>query len=214
MHSTWDSLLVAKAVRTVPARYNHPLPNRQIEYNLRGAIYDSFVRKVMWEGVLGKWQADVEQWLGCPARSGPVIGYMLPHWAQVAFGGRSGRVARLVQRVFGHAYVDIGAPEMFDDEVLCPYHWSQPIHALNCKLVWPKEIDEPPYSHAGSDGELNPRVPLLELDTPKYAGVVEKEWVLEELMAQAGIRLAGVLNWLFMDAAEGEPSGPALTINL
>ncbi|KAJ8688762.1 hypothetical protein PTI98_013515 [Pleurotus ostreatus] len=122
---------------------------------------------------------------------------MLPYWAQVAFGGRAGRVARLAQRVFGHAYFSIGAPEMFDDGVL---------------LVWPKEIDEPPYSHAASpEGELTPRVPLLELDTPKYAGVVEKEWILEELMAQAGVRLAGVLNWLFMDPVEGE-SG--LTVNL
>ncbi|KDQ22437.1 hypothetical protein PLEOSDRAFT_1090971 [Pleurotus ostreatus PC15] len=212
LHSAWDSLLVAKAVRTVPAKYNHPLPNRQIEYNLRGAIYDSFVRKVMWEGVLGKWHGDVEEWLACPAPSSPPIKYMLPHWAQVAFGGRAGRVARLAQRVFGHAYFSIGAPEMFDDGVLCPYHWSQPIHALNCRLVWPKEIDEPPYSHAASaEGERTPRVPLLELDTPKYAGVVEKEWILEELMAQAGLRLAGVLNWLFMDPVEGE-SG--LTVNL
>jgi hypothetical protein len=62
-------------------------------------------------------------------------------------------------------------------------------------LVWPKALDEP---------DLRGR--YLELDTPEYAGVIQKEWVLEKLMAMAGIRLAGVLNSLFADI-DGEGLG-------
>ena len=35
------------------------------------------------------------------------------------------------------------------------------------------------------------------LDTPEYAGQIEKDWVIEKLLAQGGLRLAGVLNAVF-----------------
>lgn len=146
----------------------------------------------------------------------------------------------------------------WDDESLCPYAWAQPLHQLNCDLVWPPEIDEPPYSHdahsrfgrassfgghgpedehaygcghgtlsaeqevremqAFMDGKLDAkdgqsikeagsdwlgmtmvaqRTPYLELYTPEYAGRIAKKWVLEKLLAMAGIRLAGILNDVF-----------------
>ena len=46
-----------------------------------------------------------------------------------------------------------------------------------------------------------PHPPLLELDTPKYAGVIEDTMVVEKLLAQGGIRLAGILNYLFLEEA-------------
>ena len=50
---------------------------------------------------------------------------------------------------------------------------------------------------AGSKGGSGP---YLELDTPgEYAGKVRSELVVEKLIAQGGIRLVGVLNWLFAD---------------
>lgn len=39
----------------------------------------------------------------------------------------------------------------------------------------------------------------LELDTPEYAGRIQKEFVLEQLLAMGGIRLAAILNYLFAE---------------
>jgi hypothetical protein len=107
-----------------------------------------------------------------------------------------------------------------DDDTLCPYHWAQPIQELNCEFVWPKALDEPPYNdvtqlessdfeslvdHAEEDiyfGEesVDARKKIyLELDIPEYAGVISKRMLVEKLLAQAGIRLAAVINWLFAD---------------
>lgn len=48
---------------------------------------------------------------------------------------------------------------------------------------------------------------LLELDIPEYAGKIRREWIVEKLLAQGGIRLAGVLNWLFADDEEVRQRG-------
>jgi hypothetical protein len=60
-----------------------------------------------------------------------------------------GRISEMEQQVVmswkrlsgGKQGVEIGP----DTDVVCPYHWAKPIHALNCDIVWPKELDEPPY---------------------------------------------------------------------
>ena len=102
--------------------------------------------------------------------------------------------------------------------MLCPYAWAKDLHKLNCDLVWPPELDQPPYGNSGeadasaseghehsddgSDFFARPRQPhpdLLELDTPEYAGRIRDEWIVEKLMAMAGVRLAGILNGLFMN---------------
>ncbi|KAI0790376.1 S1/P1 nuclease-domain-containing protein [Abortiporus biennis] len=44
----------------------------------------------------------------------------------------------------------------------------------------------------------SPHPDLLELDTPEYAGRISEEWLVERLVAMAGIRLAGLLNALFL----------------
>jgi hypothetical protein len=206
LHSLWDSLLIAKGIRTVPSKYSRPLPSRQIEHALRGTIYDSYVRRIMWEGVLGNWQDDIPGWLTCPASARAMPAQK---WQQV-FSLWGGPIAREV--------------EQDTDGVLCPYAWAEPIHKLNCDLVWPKAMDEPPYKHAhlfpstshdhhhtSADAELaqfdsagsyvgGPKGgPYLELDTPEYWGAISDGWVVERLLAMAGIRLAGVLNWLFAE---------------
>ncbi|KAI0371239.1 phospholipase C/P1 nuclease [Pilatotrama ljubarskyi] len=59
-------------------------------------------------------------------------------------------------------------------------------------------------------GEVEGRPPrhpeLLELDTPAYAGRIARGWVVERLLAMAGVRLAGVLTDIFADVA-GEVEG-------
>ena len=84
-----------------------------------------------------------------------------------------------------------GPPETSDSDILCPYAWGAPVHKLNCETVWPAELDEPE-----TEGRA-PRRDYLELDTPKYAGSIEKKWIVEKLLAQAGVRLAGILNRIF-----------------
>ena len=75
-----------------------------------------------------------------------------------------------------------GPPATSDSDTICPYAWAAPIHALNCGVVWPPERDEG----------------YTELDTPEYSGKIEKDWVIEKLLMQGGMRLAGILNAIFV----------------
>jgi hypothetical protein len=71
-----------------------------------------------------------------------------------------------------------------DGPVICPYHWAKPIHQINCDIAWPPALDD-------DEDEL------LELDTPEYAGTIERKLIIEKLLAQGGLRLAGILNYVF-----------------
>lgn len=86
-------------------------------------------------------------------------------------------------------------PNRWDDDFVCPYYWSKPIQELNCEVVWPAEFDHPPHSPEPP--------PIIELDTPQYAGKIRKDRVIEKLIAQAAIRMAATLNELFMDEVVG-----------
>jgi len=177
LHSVWDGLILAKAIRNTPQKYNHPLPDQDIESHLKGAIYDPFIRKVVWEGLGNKWVDEVESWIQCPA-------VPEPREVQVSFWDQT------KQLFLGGSVKGV----VIDDEVVCPYHWSKTIHQMNCDFIWPKAMDEPPYGHS-----VRPvGGPYLELDTPEYGGMIAEEWILEKLMATAGIRLASILNWLFV----------------
>ncbi|KAJ4488341.1 phospholipase C/P1 nuclease domain-containing protein [Lentinula aciculospora] len=205
LHSLWDGLLIAKTLRNVPRKYDRQLPIPSLEFNLRGAIYDGFIRQIMWEGILHDWKGQVPEWLACPSEQDPQSssfseGYSYP--------------LSTVYNYVTHFGVYISS--MFtsksaqtDDSIVCPHFWAQSIHAMNCDFVWPKALDEPPYSHLRSFGNSDsltprPKSPLLELDTPGYSGYIAENRILEKLMAQAGIRLAGILNWLFADLAEAD----------
>ncbi|EPQ53776.1 phospholipase C/P1 nuclease [Gloeophyllum trabeum ATCC 11539] len=206
LHSVWDSYLIAQRIRTLPRNYTRPLPLPEVERVLRDAIYDPYVRRLVWEGLGegGRWPAaEMNSWFECPSGT--------RSWAET-----------LKQAVLG--YRERG--EDTDDDVLCPYHWAKPIHQLNCDFIWPAALDEPPYKHLSSyacadndDGCLSPEdevallenepgvqgkphAPYLELDTPEYAGLIREGWVVERLVAMAGLRLAGTLNWLFADLEE------------
>jgi len=190
LHSLWDGLLIAQGIRTVPQNYSRPLPFSEIEQHLRGTIYDSYLRRVMWEGIMGQWKDEIDSWISCPTSTSSVP-------------SSSSGVWQTVLSLFSH-----NVAEETDDDVVCPYAWAKPINELNCEFIFPKELDEPPYNHhpfspegvieSTADGS-HYREPYLELDTPEYAGKIRDELVVEKLLAQAGIRLAGVLNWLFAD---------------
>jgi hypothetical protein len=163
----------------------------------------------MWEGILNKWADEIPSWVACPTDASPNAAWqqVMSMWSRLTRGG--------------------GLASETDDELLCPYHWAAPIHSLNCEIVWPKALDEPPYRHTAphapahdstsshdcSGYDLNSSEaefadgpgPYLELDTPGYAGVISERLIVEKLLAQAGIRLAAILNWLFADL-DGEGS--------
>jgi len=103
-----------------------------------------------------------------------------------------------------------GPPATSDSDTLCPYAWAAPIQALNCGVVWPAELDDPQFATHDADEDEDededdaalaagraPRKEYLELDTPKYAGQIEKDWLIEKLLMQGGVRLAAILNAIF-----------------
>ncbi|KAI0258999.1 phospholipase C/P1 nuclease domain-containing protein [Gloeopeniophorella convolvens] len=200
LHSLWDGLLIAKSLRTLPRNYTRPLPVPTVEASLRGAIYDPFVRRVIWEGLgvgtgKARWETEAESWLDCPAA----------HDVSTPAEGLLQKVLSWVPR---KPIPRRGPPQTSDSDVLCPYAWAAPLHALNCDLVWPAAIDDPEYGArdagrvddvgcAGAAGSPA-RGKYLELDTPEYAGRIQREWVLERLLAMGGVRLAGILNGIFL----------------
>jgi hypothetical protein len=221
MHSLWDGYLLAKAVRTVPRNYSHPLPYPRVERALRGTIYDTYIRRIMWEGLLNPWSEDLPNWLSCPAPDPEAT----PASTASGLSGFWSTAYSATRKVVGYFLRD-GVEISPDGPVICPYYWAQPTHALNCAIVWPKELDEPPFNvrfasdghdhdHDHDDYNLDdeeqdmdsaerPRPQLIDLDTPEYAGVIYDSLLIEKLLAQGGIRLAGVLNYLF---AQGEEQG-------
>ena len=212
MHSLWDSLLIASSLRTLPYNYTRPFPkgstNVEVESHLRGAIYDPYIRRLLYEGLGvgpkdGRFTHDVNDWLLCPEPTSEPSSF----WNSL-------------QTVLG---LQLSSDETrWDDDVLCPYAWSKELHQLNCVFpIWPAELDLPPYNtsrvhyhspsgeheHDVDEEDLKeffsrpprPHPDLLELNTPEYAGRLRDEWVVERLLTMAGIRLAGLLNGLFMD---------------
>ncbi|KAH9941195.1 phospholipase C/P1 nuclease domain-containing protein [Epithele typhae] len=220
LHSVWDGLLIAQSLRSVPRNYSRPLPGSEgvfVEPHLRGAIYDGYIRRIMHEGLTvgGRLDEESRTWLECPqapSTSEPTkSGYTLPQRVQALLGLDLASALGMT--------TPAGAERGWDDDVLCPYAWAAPIQKLNCDLpVWPHELDlpgthpsdvAPEIDEDGKDmaasAEATARPPrhpdLVELDTPAYAGKIYQEWVVERLLAMAGVRLAGVLTDIFADAA-------------
>lgn len=212
LHSVWDNLLIAKSLRSMGYNYTRPLPIPQVEYNLRGTIYDPYVRRIIWEGILGKWKDEIPSWLTCPKSQTAKRSPLNPSTSTVSFLITSIWQQALSMWKSLNGFNRVAADDT-DDDIICPYHWAEPVHALNCEIVWPEALDEPPYKQHSftlrdspeRDGDAADfKGPYLELDTPEYAGVIAREWIIEKLLAQAGIRLAGVLNYLFADLSNGD----------
>ncbi|CCL98564.1 uncharacterized protein FIBRA_00564 [Fibroporia radiculosa] len=261
LHSVWDGLLIAQALRTIPANYSRPLADAPgVEAHLRGTIYDSYIRRIMHEGFgvgagasTGAGRFDgVDEWLSCPADEAPEVaspGGLLSAVFQsiqnvLGLGRRDDAIIEKrhqamrpkfpdgthvsnAKRSWGSFRSTIGDEKQWDDGVLCPYAWAREIHELNCALpVWPAELsvqhssgaaDPELDSHSGCAhdddvgaamaGRPRPHPDLLELDTPAYAGHIRAQWVVERLLAMAGIRLAGILNGLVLG---GDPDDEML----
>jgi hypothetical protein len=198
LHSVWDNSLIAKAIRLTPAKYGQPIAAPALESSFRGAIYDPYVRRIVWEGLgvdkrKARWSAEADSWLSCPAtqsadweHDGDV---QVPPPQEVL-------VPATAPRKKPKPGPGNGPPSTSDSDTLCPYAWGAPIHALNCGVVWPPELDSPEFAtHDDASASVAGKYP--ELDTPEYSGKIESDWVIEMLLAQGGVRLAGILNAIF-----------------
>jgi len=180
LHSVWDSRLIAKFIRTTPTNYTFPLPVPQVEGALRGTIYDPYIRKIVWEGVIGAWQDEIDSWISCSEEASP--------WPPVD--------ARPHQTFRSNPAQILLSPEV--EDLVCPFHWGKPLHKLNCDIIWPSSLDE-----AQALPLLGrPRVPYVELDTAQYSGIIQSSRLMDKLLAMGGIRLAAVLNGLYADEEE------------
>ncbi|WRT66311.1 uncharacterized protein IL334_003266 [Kwoniella shivajii] len=227
LHSVWDSGIITKNIREL-GNYTSPLPSKQIEDSLLGAIFDPYVRWIVWEGIRLWWRSDLEEWLSCPSSGDPFphsshtdIPASTPTIFKDYFRTASSIVLSLLPgSLSSSAELLFALPtretEGFEDQALalhpnalqskgvnmtfpaCPYTWSKELHDLNCKVAWPKEYQD--NNH-----------PLIELDTDQYLGEISRQKTIEKLLAMAGLRLAKVLNEALAD--EGQLIGNGLYLD-
>lgn len=95
-----------------------PQLRRQIEDNLRGTIYDSYIRLMLWEGVRQWWRSSISSWIECPAS--------LDDTVQVAILQQAQQVA------FRHPEAE---PDL--SRVVCPVVWATETHKYTCALAFP-----------------------------------------------------------------------------
>lgn len=165
----WDTNIVERAIETTPSEWEQAL-DPAIESHLHGDTYDPLIRKVLVEGIDKTWAGEVGSWIQCPTTGPPP-----------SRGGDSDDQI-ILQSQWQASDTDDGS--------ICPWYWASPIHQLTCDWIWPKELDNPPYNR--------PQGPLLELDTDEYGGKITQEWVVEKLLTMAGLRLASILNLIFV----------------
>jgi len=192
-HAVWDGLIIAKEIRETPYKYTRPLPQPEIEGALRGAIYDPYIRQIVWEGLLDEWADEVQSWAACPESPLDVLFDSDVESTDESITDSDQLIlsaSRPPRRRPTPKPKPAPVPQRpTDDSVVCPFHWAKPIHAMNCDFVWPPEMDSDPH-------------PAVELDTLEYSGKIKEEKILKKLLAQGGIRLAAVLNSVYGDVQD------------
>ena len=193
--------------------------SKQIESSLLGAIFDPYVRFIVWEGIRRWWIKDLPDWLGCPHTGDPY-----PHSTQADIPASSPAIMHTLKSASSFvmallpptwstfaslAYpIPLSETDNFHAQMMaitpdsvansgrnmtfpaCPYTWAKPLHKINCDLAWPAE-------YTGIHGD-----PLIELDTERYLGRIGMEKTVEKLLAMAGLRLAKIVNEALADPAE------------
>lgn len=167
---------------------------------------------------MGRWKDDVQTWITCPnpdnASSDGIWQTVLSLFKRdVAAETDSDVVCPYAwARPINQLNCDFIVPKALDEP---PY--NQQSLEFDSRSQWPDSAELLPESevnlvqsegryHAGSTASNDG--PYLELDTAEYAGKIRDEFVVEQLLAQGGVRLAGVLNWLFASLEENEePEG-------
>jgi len=137
---------------------------------LRGAIYDPYIRYILWQGVRVWWRDDLEDWIRCPEELEFTSNATQPQSHQL--GGQL-------------TFLRSSKQPQLDQIPGCPLHWSRPIHSdITC-------------SHTFPSAEPHGKAP--ELATDEYYGWVKNNTIVEKLLAMGGLRLAATLNEIFND---------------
>lgn len=207
----WDSGIITKNIREL-GNYTTPLPAKKIEAALPGAIFDPYVRWIVWEGIREWWHGDLEDWLACPADGDPYphsiygappspersLTSSLLHGAGNALAHAAGYLGPL-SWLGDHIPLPQDGDHSNNKDVMIANHpaalaqtgknFTEPA----CPYTWSKEIHGINCDHAWPK-EYNGTGPLIELDTPEYLGKIADAKVVEKLLAMGGLRLAKVLN--------------------
>lgn len=151
MHSVWDGLLIARALRE-QRNYTRPVPrcvrlrscgfvsspvhalagadmvkewpanrSKQIEDALTGRIYDPYIRLLLWEGVRSWWRTSLPSWFTCSSPSS-------------------------ISPPFNQIRLNLGA-----DDVVCPFTWATETHRTTCEMGFPEgyEMERKPLEEIG-----------------------------------------------------------------
>ncbi|BGP57723.1 hypothetical protein JCM8202v2_005370 [Rhodotorula sphaerocarpa] len=201
MHSLWDGLLIARALRETN-NYTKPLPSQQIEDALTGRIYDPYVRLLLWEGVRSWWRDALPTWLSCA-----LAGFKQGDDATVPSSTRSDAQLAFLDPGAGGTQRRTGDG---DGDVICPFVWASETHRTTCALGFPANYDDDHYSVSTTDSAIesdegdgsNGFGRLLEVggQSPFYRKIRDTKAV-ERLLVQGGLRLAATLNTIFAPVA-------------
>lgn len=212
LHSIWDSGILTKKVREL-GNYTTQLPNDEIEAELPGAIYDPYVRFIVWESIREWWRESIDDWLACPAEGDPY-----PHSSLGSYPSPRKRqrpailqsALNLVAVAGGYLPESVGvlfrpiipAPpyltEGFNDKMLAstPSRLAatgDEFKSPACPYTWSRDIHALNCDIAWPE-EYTGNGTLIELDTDEYVGRLWKENTMEKLFAKGGLRLAKIIN--------------------
>ena len=228
LHSVWDGLLIAQSVRQTPRNYSSPLGGTAgafVEPHLRGAIYDPFIRRIMHEGLSdgGRFHDDSPTWLDCPEPSltafehgsqeplrATALGLTTPAGTEKKWDD-----ATLCPYAWAKPIHALNCelpvwPHELDEGGHHDAFAAADVHEHGHEHEYSVEEELADFDHVLGihvESARPPRHPeLVELDTPEYAGKIADGWVVERLLAMAGVRLAGLLTDIFHDVSGEVPT--------
>ena len=228
LHSVWDGLLIAQSVRQTPRNYSSPLGGTAgafVEPHLRGAIYDPFIRRIMHEGLSdgGRFHDDSPTWLDCPEPSltafehgsqeplrATALGLTTPVGTEKKWDD-----ATLCPYAWAKPIHALNCelpvwPHELDQGGHHDAFVAAEVHEHGHEHEYSVEEELADFDHVLGihvESARPPRHPeLVELDTPEYAGKIADGWVVERLLAMAGVRLAGLLTDIFHDVSGEVPT--------
>ncbi|GEM10888.1 S1/P1 nuclease [Rhodotorula toruloides] len=182
MHSVWDGLLIARALRE-QRNYTRPLPSKQIEDALTGRIYDPYIRLLLWEGVRSWWRTSLASWFACSPStlSSPLYPASSADLPQIRLST---------------------SPEVGPKDVVCPFTWATETHSTTCEMGFPRgyEMERKPLEEIGGRSEFYTKI--RSAFSSLFSISFGQSLTLERLLTQAGLRLAAVLNTLLRPYAE------------
>ncbi|WFD29419.1 hypothetical protein MSPP1_000428 [Malassezia sp. CBS 17886] len=215
LHGVWDSALINRRIRSL-TNYTAQLPRPSLESALRGRHYDAYIRWILVEGLgIGMrerrdavWWEDWRSWTKCPTSPDTAGNITDPDTALLCplyWGQKTHAVA--CQYAFA-------APVPWPRSVqhvaserglwrLAAVGTRALIHAGNAALAW---VDAPAVadamrSHLRGAPVRPPLQPLPDVSSAQYMGPIESAKIVERQLAQAGVRLAALVNALLLAEA-------------